>query len=67
MVCFGAAVLGPANEAVAGVAVSLPAAERTAETDRRVVATLIRMARTISERMGAVIEEQAGAGMAKRP
>lgn len=67
MVCFGAVVLGAANQAVAGVAVSLPAAERTSETDQRVVVTLTRIARTISERMGAVIEEQTGADLAKRP
>ncbi|SPJ25795.1 IclR family transcriptional regulator [Palleronia abyssalis] len=58
MVCFGAPVLGAANKPAAGVAVSLPAAERTPQTDERVVATLIRMARTISERMGAVLEDQ---------
>ncbi|WP_299819959.1 IclR family transcriptional regulator [uncultured Jannaschia sp.] len=60
MVCFGAPVLGASNKAVAGVAVSLPASERSPQADEAVVTTLMRMARTISERLGAVIEDQTG-------
>lgn len=67
MVCFGAPVLGAANKAVAGIAVSLPAAERSAETDQRVVTTLTRTARTISERLGAVLEGQTGTDLTEHP
>lgn len=56
MVCFGASVLGAANRPVAGVAVSLPASERSPASDDRVVSTLLRMSQTISMRLGAEIE-----------
>ena len=56
MVCFGAPVLGAANRTVAGIAVSLPAVARSEATDAKVVRCLLQMANTVSERLGAEIE-----------
>ncbi|WBU56153.1 IclR family transcriptional regulator [Paracoccus sediminicola] len=56
MICFGALVLNASNEAVAGVAVSLPVREATPDKREVIVRALTQISSTISRRLGAGIE-----------
>lgn len=59
--CYGAPVLGVANEVVAAIAVSIPTSEITPQFEEQIVETLTRLSRTISERLGAEIEVRSNA------
>ncbi|WP_198666222.1 IclR family transcriptional regulator [Tropicimonas sp. IMCC34043] len=56
MICFGAPVLNASNTAIAGVAVSMPVDDIDPAREAEIVATLKRIATTISQRLGADID-----------
>ncbi|MFD1911010.1 IclR family transcriptional regulator [Halodurantibacterium flavum] len=55
-VCYGAPILGVANNVIASIAVSVPVEELTEEFEANVIQTVQRLALLTSERMGAEIE-----------
>lgn len=56
--CYGAPILGVANEVVAAIAVSIPIGEVSPQFEQQIVETLTRLSRKTSERLGAEIEAQ---------